>query len=360
VPSGATCIDGARDRYGVCYATELRYDCGTTAEIPEVTREIAMHCAGPVRCLGNDCLDLTFEQSEDFTEAAAALQTAQYVLSDSDCTRPGQCQIFKGNAAECKQAVGGIVDCCQRPAGVSLVDYIQLIVAMTKIDSAIMASESGSSLRGGWELLRDPLVDTWDAVSETITSAANNLVGNTAAATSEAGARFSLDAAKQALLRQTVEWTAQVFGDAAANALFAVEGGGSAVVNGTVQAGNLQLGGLIGTTLAWAMTAYLIQKSAQGLLILGLRAQKTLVMTTLQLDEAFRPRSRLIEQTPQWNWYDLIIGAMQDQHRSVYGRHLLDGRERHPQRDQAREQRIMHLSQALHPIEAGLDDQGRR
>ncbi len=143
-------------------------------------------------------------------------------------------------------------------SGVSLVDYIQLIVAVTKIDAAIMASESGSTLRGGWELLRDPLVETWDAVTETITSAANNLVGNTAAATSEAGARLSLDAAKQALLRQTVNWTAQVFGDAAANALFAVEGGGPAVINGTVQAGNLQLGGLIGTTLAWAMTAYLI------------------------------------------------------------------------------------------------------
>ncbi|MBK5942222.1 conjugal transfer protein TraN [Halochromatium roseum] len=254
----STCIDGARDRYGVCYATESRYDCGTTAEIPDITRETAMNCAGPVRCLGNDCLDLTFEQSDDFGEAAAALQTVQYVLSDSDCTSPGQCQIFKGKPAECKHAVGGIVDCCETPAGVSLVDYIQLIVAMTKIDAAIMASESGSTLRGGWELLRDPLVDTWDAVTETITSAANNLVGNTAAATSEAGARLSLDAAKQALLRQTVDWTAQVFGDAAANALFAVEGGGSAVVNGTVQAGNIQLGGLIGTTLAWAMTAYLI------------------------------------------------------------------------------------------------------
>ncbi|WP_242519295.1 conjugal transfer protein TraN [Halochromatium roseum] len=255
---GSTCIDGARDRYGVCYATESRYDCGTTAEIPDITRETAMDCAGPVRCLGNDCLDLTFEQSDDFGEAAAALQAAQYMLSDSDCTSPGQCQIFQGQAAECKQAVGGIVDCCETPAGVSLIDYIQLIVAMTKIDAAIMASESGSTLRGGWELLRDPLVETWDAVTETISSAANNLIGNTAAATSEAGARLSLDAAKQALIRQTVDWTAQVFGDAAANALFAVEGGGPAVINGTVQAGNIQLGGLIGTTLAWAMTAYLI------------------------------------------------------------------------------------------------------
>ncbi|MGB5737278.1 MAG: conjugal transfer mating pair stabilization protein TraN, partial [Thiohalocapsa sp.] len=255
---GATCIDGARDPRGYCYAAEARYDCGTTTEIPDVTRETAMDCAGPVRCLGNDCLDLTFEQSDDFAEAAAALQTAQFVLSDSDCTGADRCRVFRGKAAECKRAVGGVVDCCKRPQGVSLVDYLQLIFAVTKIDAAIMASESGTTLRGGWELLRDPLVDTWDAVTETVTSAANNLVGNTAAASSEAGARLSLQAAKQALLRQTAEWTAQVFGDAAVNTLFAVEGGGPAVVNGTVQAGNLQLGGLIGTTLAWAMSAYMI------------------------------------------------------------------------------------------------------
>ena len=59
-------------------------------------------------------------------------------------------------------------------------------------------------------------------------------------------------------MRQTAQWTANVFGDAAANALFAVEGGGEAVVGGTVQAGQIQLGGLVGTTLAWAMTAYMI------------------------------------------------------------------------------------------------------
>ncbi|MEA1052181.1 conjugal transfer protein TraN [Lamprobacter modestohalophilus] len=59
---------------------------------------------------------------DDFGEAAAALQAAQYVLSDSHCTSPGQCQIFQGQAAGCKQAVGGIVDCCKTPAGVSLIE----------------------------------------------------------------------------------------------------------------------------------------------------------------------------------------------------------------------------------------------
>ena len=255
---GTTCVEGARDANGFCYVAESRYDCGTSAEVPSLRRDNAIDCAGPVRCLGDDCLDLAFEQSDDFAEAAAALQAAQFALMDGDCSDGGDCRVFAGEAAQCKQAVGGVVDCCETPSGVSLTDYIRLVFAIGKVDSAIMALDTGGPIRGGWELLRDPLVDSWDAVSEAFTSAANNLTGSTSAAVSDGAAKLSLDAAKQALMRQTAQWTAQVFGDAAANALFAVEGGGPAVVGGSVQAGNLQLGGLIGTVLAWVMIAYMI------------------------------------------------------------------------------------------------------
>ncbi|MBK5967209.1 conjugal transfer protein TraN, partial [Thiorhodovibrio winogradskyi] len=195
----SVCVEGARDSHGLCYVTESRYDCGTDTEIPAIARQTEMACAGPVRCLGDDCLDLTYEQSDDFAEAAAALQAAEFVLLDSNCTAPGQCEVFAGEAAECKQAVGGVVDCCETPQGISLVDYIQLMFMVTKVDAAIMASESGTTLRGSWEVLRDPLVDSWDAVTDAFTSAANNLMGNTAASASEGAARLSLDAAKQAV-----------------------------------------------------------------------------------------------------------------------------------------------------------------
>ncbi|WP_323705345.1 conjugal transfer mating pair stabilization protein TraN [Thiorhodovibrio frisius] len=254
----SVCVEGARDSHGLCYVTESRYDCGTDTDIPAIARQTEMACAGPVRCLGDDCLDLTYEQSDDFAEAAAALQAAEFVLLDSNCTAPGQCEVFAGEAAECKQAVGGVVDCCETPQGISQVDYIQLMFMVTKVDAAIMASESGSTLRGSWEVLRDPLVDSWDAVTDAFTTAANNLMGKTAASASEGAARLSLDAAKQAIMRQTVQWVANVFGDAAANALFVTSGGGPAVVGGSVQAGQLQLGGLLGTTLSWIMTAYMI------------------------------------------------------------------------------------------------------
>jgi conjugal transfer mating pair stabilization protein TraN len=255
---GSTCVEGARDPNGLCCVTESRYDCGITTEIPSLTRDSVMDCAGPVRCLGADCLDLSLEQSDDFAEAAAALQAAQLALMDGDCTEGGECRVFAGEAAECKRAVGGIVDCCDTPSGVSLTDYIQLIFAVSKVDAAIMALDNGSTLRGGWELLRDPLVDSWDAVSEAFTSAANTLTGSTSAAASDGAAGLSLDAAEQALVRQTAQWTATVFGDAAANALFAVERGGQAVVGGTVQAGNIPLGALVGSMLAWVMIACMV------------------------------------------------------------------------------------------------------
>jgi len=132
-----------------------------------------------------------------------------------------------------------------------------LVFAIGKIDSALMGLGKDNVLRGSWEVLRDPVVDTWSAVTERFTSVANNLMGKTAADVSDAAARLSLDGFRQALLRETAQWVADVFGDAAANALFSVNGG-AAIIGGSLQSGPIELGGLLGTTLSWVMTAYMI------------------------------------------------------------------------------------------------------
>jgi conjugal transfer mating pair stabilization protein TraN len=82
-------------------------------------------------------------------------------------------------------------------------------------------------------------------------------MGKTAADVSDAAAELSLDGFKQALLRETAEWVANVFGETAANALFSVNGG-AAFVGGSLQTGPIQLGGLVGTALSWVMTAYML------------------------------------------------------------------------------------------------------
>ena len=250
------CVKYAQGQSGLCYVFEETWDCGTLAKIPVLERTANLDCAGPVRCLGADCLDVTPEQSSDFARAAAALQSAQMAASDMQCTGGG-CVVFAGEALECKKAVGGIVNCCTTPNGISLADYLSLVFAIGKVDNALLGLDKGNALRGSWETLRDPVVDTWSAVTERFTSVANNLMGKTAADVSDAAARLSLDGFKQALMRETAQWVANVFGEAAANALFSVNGG-AAFVGGSLQAGPVQLGGLVGTALSWVMTAYML------------------------------------------------------------------------------------------------------
>jgi conjugal transfer mating pair stabilization protein TraN len=212
--------------------------------------------------MGTDCASFPSEQSADFANAVAALQAAQMAVTDMQCAPGGSCVVFSGEANACKRAVGGIVNCCTTPDGVSLSNYISLIFAVGKIDSAILGLDKGAAIRGSWETLRQPIASTWSAVQESFTSVANTLTGQTSASATDAAASLGLDAFKQALLKQTAEWAAQLFGDAAVNALFSTTTGGTAVSGGVVAEGSvLQLGGggaWLGTAMAWAMYAYLI------------------------------------------------------------------------------------------------------
>ncbi len=250
------CVKYAQGASGLCYVFEERWDCGTLHGIPVLQRTSTMDCAGPVRCMGEDCLDTAEEQSGDFAKAAAALQAAQMAASDLDCSS-GSCVVFSGEAMECKRAVGGIVNCCTTPDGISLADYLALVFAVGKLDNALMGLDQGNALRGSWETLRQPVASVWSEVTRSFTSVANNLMGKTAADATDAAAQLSLDAFKQALMQEMARWVAELFGEAAANALFTVNGG-AAFVGGNLQAGTIQLGGVVGTALAWVMAAYMI------------------------------------------------------------------------------------------------------
>ncbi len=102
--------------------------------------------------MGTDCLDPESIKQANFAEAAAMLNAAQLMINDMSCTGVhGQdnveCTVFKGMLASVK-AVGGIVDCCEKPSGVSLSDYITMIVAVNKLDTAVMAMNPSSAIYG--------------------------------------------------------------------------------------------------------------------------------------------------------------------------------------------------------------------
>ena len=259
---GEQCAENGQGRTGVCYVHQRVYDCGTEETIANTTRISDLNCGGEIRCLGDDCASFTPEQSSDFGAAVAALQAAEFVTLDSDCTG-GHCQVFKGTASDCKRAVGGIVNCCTTPDGISLGNYLQLIFKIAKLDRVTMTLNAAGTATpgfGAWETLRSPLVDTWAAVQDGFTSAVNNVTGNTAAATTEAAKEGVIGAFKQQLMQQTAQWTANLFGPQAANLLFAdaATGGAAFAADGTALTTNIGLGGVVGTVLLYVMWAYLI------------------------------------------------------------------------------------------------------
>lgn len=257
------CVDNATLPSGVCTVREEIYDCGASATIPTVRQETAYQCAGPVRCLGTECVTQTREQSTDFGRAAAALHAAQFMSADLDCGEGMEsdgtnCQVFKGKPMECKRAVGGVQNCCQdNSPGVSVGQYINMIFAVGELDTAIMSMDNTSAIRGSWETLREPFASAWDNVQQPLTSAWNNIWGGTQAEASDAAAQGLFSTVQQTLMQNAAQWTADVFGQEAANGLFQsvirdaageiVESGAAILSDGSVAAGTIELTGMLAT-----------------------------------------------------------------------------------------------------------------
>src|SRR5260363_383086 len=100
----------------LCAGGHLRLRQG--GQVPTLDRSTKYRCAGPVRCMGEDCLSVDQEASTDFAKAAALLQAAQFMTQDTDCEDVTghdnlYCRAFTGQPSECKVAVGGVQNCCK-------------------------------------------------------------------------------------------------------------------------------------------------------------------------------------------------------------------------------------------------------
>ena len=185
----------------------------------------------------------------------------------SDC-EPDTCAVFEGEALECKKAVGGIVNCCEEPDGIGLGSYIAMLLAMKKLDAAILGIDTAAtgalgSLRGGWELMRTPFSyagNAWDAATTWLSTGVDSITGGAVSTASEAMKGLSVEAFKQAMLNTTAEWVGQIFGAQAQAALFTNVGGTAAAGagQGAITGGTFSLAPLIATALSVIMWAYLI------------------------------------------------------------------------------------------------------
>ena len=247
------CTEGAKANNGTCFVKTETWDCGYDQAVPQTTETTTTQCAGPIRCMGGDCVNQTREASGDFYRAAAALDAAAYVGMDGNCgdlATGGTCKVFGGNDMECKKAVGGIVNCCEKPDGVSLTDYITMLMAVRKLDGAIMASSmNGTALQGSWEMLRQPITNTWSAVKQPFSSAVNSMMGKSSPSASPADLGQVFSGFKQDMMNQTAEWVGQTFGDQAKSALFSPSATNPA---------NYMLNNTLSTVVSGVMTAYMI------------------------------------------------------------------------------------------------------
>lgn len=231
---------------GKCYVLSEVYDCGYTVDAPTSTLQTTVTCDGEIRCMGTECITADGASSTDFARAAAMLQAAQFTTMDSDCTPGAGCYAFRGTGGTCKKAVGGIVNCCKSPGGISLSSYIDLLMAINKLDTALMSNPE-SAYYGTWNTLRTPITETWSTIKQPFTSAWDSMFGSTESAISGASADTTAKTFSQELMTTTAEWVTETFGAEAAGTLFVKDA-----------AGNYSLGGAIGTPIAWIMWAYMI------------------------------------------------------------------------------------------------------
>ena len=265
---------------GTCWDSVDTYDCGQQVGIPGIQSSTQQQCSGPIRCMGEDCVTVNKTQSQDFTKAVALLNTAQQMAMDLSCDYsnanlqqkdPTSCQVFKGKAADCKMVGGAVnlVDCCKTPEGsMGLGRYIDLLLATSQLDNAVMRMDATSAVRGTWETLRTPFSvagDAWNSVQADFASGVNDLVGSDMLSVTDVAEQGLLDSLKGELMNSVAEWIGSTFGEAAGNALFSA--GGQAAFDSmgnmtpAAQSGGVELGGgaaVAGEMLSTLMGAYTI------------------------------------------------------------------------------------------------------
>ena len=242
---------------GRCYAWEETWDCGYDVATPGGSTT-QMSCAGPIRCMGDECVTASTEVSTDFVVAATQLEALQYGAMDFECltNNPASCEIFSGQAFECKNALGGELeqDCCAQPDGVDLGDYLQLTKSTwdlaKRLDQAGRLADAGANLVGAWDGLQQGASATFARVTEPITSAWGSLSQNWGGAGIEGIQGLDVGALRGETVQKIGTFVNDQFGSSVSDMFF--------TNTGTSTNPSFSLGGTLGTALSFVMLAYTI------------------------------------------------------------------------------------------------------
>jgi conjugal transfer mating pair stabilization protein TraN len=108
-----------------------------------------------------------------------------------------------------------------------------------------------SGLQAAYETLRTPVTQAWTEVNKGLITAWDTLAGTSTGAAEELAKEGIMTAFEDAMMETVVDWTTEVFGAAARDALFSQ----------SLETGAWQLGGgeaMLGTMLGWIMWIYMI------------------------------------------------------------------------------------------------------
>lgn len=251
------CVEGAKSSTGTCYVQEDTYDCGTDVSVPNISGETTYSCQGEIKCMGTDCLDVNQTHSQDFGKAAALLNTLQFMSQDMTCdTSKGvdtpDCKVFSGKPGECKIAVGGAQNCCESPSVPSIVDYMTFVMAVPKLDAAMMNTGTlgPTAVQSAYQTLRDPIVNNWNTLTKPLTNFMDTL-GGTTSPISTTVTDLSTKVT-DALAEQLQKLSEQLFGKVAE------QGGTQAAASGSAKATDALMKSPAGQLMGNIMLAYTI------------------------------------------------------------------------------------------------------
>lgn len=166
------------------------------------------------------------------------------------------CELFKGEAMECKIAVGGMQDCCKNPVAVSLGDYIKLSRTMIQMDAYTGQVFGLDGYSGVWEMGKewagDAASSAWDAVSGLWSSTADAAAGTATSTAGEQAGGNLMAAFGQQVMQYTNQFLIDTFGEEVAKLFFQ-----EVTKGGTTQVAASAGMQAVGTALMYVYYAYL-------------------------------------------------------------------------------------------------------
>ncbi|OED49107.1 hypothetical protein ACH42_02130 [Endozoicomonas sp. (ex Bugula neritina AB1)] len=225
------CAEGWFDEANnACYMWEITYDCDVGPTETHIVYKEVNTCVGELPCAGGECDTGQEEESNsDFGKAAAYLDMLTYMNSDMACVNPSDpntCEIFGGEPRYCSWELTGIgPDCCEKPDGVNVLDYIQLTNAMVKSEVYTKLpyySDAAAYVQGGWSKVsgaaQGGFNKVWESIGTEITSPIESLFGsNSSGMMQESMEKLSIDNLKQKMMEYTYKLIDKIFPGAAEN-----------------------------------------------------------------------------------------------------------------------------------------------